>query len=145
MKRIIFSILPLLFIFISCDPFPGTLDGYTIDFSDSNISKGYIDINISGSLPAKHRNPVLRIDMDKDFESISIESYELDGDTKYLTHKADYERNVYRVWLGGGEIDYIIRVKMQEHGNYEICCQILADRTDAYNFDYYSKHFEFTY
>lgn len=149
MKKIISIFLPLLFVFISCFPWDvpeaGNLYGYEIVFDKSNVSNGYIDLKISGSLDSKHKNPVLYLSMEKDLKNIPTDSYDLGGDAQYLTHTVDSKNNEYCIWLGSGDIDYTIRINLQNPGNYGIFCWIFADRTNESNCDHYFNCLEFTY
>lgn len=145
MRKFVFLLLPLLFIFISCDPDPGMLHGYEIAFDNSNVSTGVMNVNISGTLESNHENPVLSISIEGASKSISTDSYFLKGSSEHLTCYTNSEKTEYCICLEPEDIDYNIEIHMQEQGNYKLCCWIRADRTDEYNYDRYFNCFAFTY
>lgn len=145
MKKLLSAILPLLFIFISCNPEPGTLHGYEILFDNSNENIGVINIKISGTLESKYKNPVLSISIEGASKSISTDSYFLKGSSEHLTRYTNSKKTEYYICLEPDDIDYNIEIHMQKHGNYKLSCQIRAERTDKCDYGRYINYSTFTY
>ena len=146
MKKVVFIILSILLIFISCEPpFPGFIYCYKIEFNNSDLCNGNIDVNISGKLTENHKNPVLHIYIRNGSKNISTDLYELSGDYENLTHLIDSEKSEYLIWLGDNDINYNMRIHMKQTGKYELWCFIRTDKIDENNFDSYSDFLEFSY
>lgn len=140
MRRLLFSILPLLLICVSCHPIPGVLYGYEVEFDDHDLSNGNIGINIFGALPSNHKNPILCLALKNDTNYISTDLYELSGDAEHLTCCENSEKKWYYIYLASTDINYNIKIHLSPiPGNYELICRIKADISDDFNYD---DHFD---
>lgn len=146
MRKITIAVLQLLFIFMSCTtPSSGTLNCYKVLFDDSDANLGVVDVNISGSLDSYHAYPALYISIRSNSECISTDLYSLNLSSENLTCYPNSEKKEYCICLEPGEINYNIRIQMQEPGNYKVRCWIQADRIASNLFDGHVGYFDFTY
>ena len=148
MKKIVFSLLSLLF--VSCvwePPSPGSLDGYNVVFDDTDLCNGNISVNIFGHLEEDHKNPVVHIFIKYGSKYISTNFYKVNESAEHLVCNPNTEKTEYCICLESEDINYAININMsdiKESGNYDLCCWIKADCTDTNSFDSYFKCLKFS-
>lgn len=148
MKKAIFIIFSILFIFISCiwdSPAGGTLDGYDIELLDIDSNEGSVTIKISGSLSEFNKNPYIYISLQKGIQNLSDEEFEIIEDSDNSVYLYDIKNKEFFTDLENEINNKIIKIKIKKYGDLRVWIYIRAKRVNSTVSDSYLKKIELSF